>query len=86
MVCASNPLSTQDDVAAALVSDPRVLVLDEPLSALDENTREHMYMLLNEVQQHTGVTALHITHSSREAEQLADRVLRMEDGKVREEG
>jgi ABC-type molybdate transport system ATPase subunit len=67
----------------ALSFSPSTLVLDEPLSALDENTREHMYILLNEVQRHTGVTALHITHSRGEVTQLADLLLLLENGRVR---
>lgn len=67
----------------ALAFHPSTLVLDEPLSALDERTREQMYGLLKEVQRHTGVTALHITHSRAEARYLADHFLVMEDGKVR---
>ena len=69
----------------ALSLNPRVLLLDEPLSALDENMRDDMAELLKRTQREHSLTALHITHSSREAEQLADRVLRMEKGKVREE-
>jgi molybdate/tungstate transport system ATP-binding protein len=68
----------------ALALNPRVLLLDEPLSALDENMRDEMADLLKRTQREHSLTALHITHSSRETEQLADRVLRMEDGKVRE--
>lgn len=64
----------------ALASEPRVLLLDEPLSALDEDTRDEMAVLLKRSQREHGVTALHITHSSREAEQLADWVVRLEDG------
>lgn len=69
----------------ALALNPRVMLLDEPLSALDEDMRDDMAELLKRAQREHALTALHITHSSREAEQLADRVLRMEKGKVREE-
>jgi ABC-type sugar transport system ATPase subunit len=68
----------------ALALNPRVLLLDEPLSALDEDMRDGMAELLGRMQREHSLTALHITHSSREAEQLADRVLRMERGQVRE--
>lgn len=68
----------------ALSFSPSTLVLDEPLSALDDQTREHMYILLNEIQQHTGVTALHITHSRGEVTQLADLLLLLENGRVRQ--
>ncbi len=68
----------------ALSFHPRILLLDEPLSALDEETREEMYQLLREVQHQTGVTTLHITHSPAEARRLADQLLLLEDGKVRQ--
>jgi ABC-type sugar transport system ATPase subunit len=67
----------------ALAFRPRVLLLDEPLSALDDETRAAMYTLLRSVQRTTGVTALHVTHSRAEAEALADRVLVLQDGAVR---
>lgn len=66
----------------ALSASPGVLCLDEPLSALDESTREEMYELLKIARDETGVTALHITHSQHEADRLADRVLRLSKGKV----
>jgi molybdate/tungstate transport system ATP-binding protein len=66
----------------ALSFQPRVLCLDEPLSALDEETREQMYSLLRRVRDQTGVTALHVTHSREEAEQLADCVFHVQDGRV----
>lgn len=67
----------------ALASHPSVLCLDEPLSALDDETREMTYELLKSVQQQTGVTALHITHSLAEAKVLADRFFKLESGSVR---
>ena len=63
----------------ALAVEPRVLLLDEPISALDEDMRDDMMALLKRIQQEHAITVLHVTHSSREAEQLADCVLRMED-------
>ena len=66
----------------ALAFHPRVLLLDEPLSALDDDARESMYDLLQQVQRRTGVTTLHITHSRREAARLGDVVLRLEAGRV----
>jgi ABC-type sugar transport system ATPase subunit len=67
----------------ALAVQPKVLLLDEPLSALDEDARDEMVELLKRIQIEHSVTVLHVTHSSREAEQLADVVLRMEGGKIR---
>ena len=66
----------------ALAVEPRVLLLDEPISALDEDMRDEMMSLLKSIQQKHAVTVLHVTHSSREAERLADRVLQMEDGVI----
>lgn len=68
----------------ALAFSPTVLCLDEPLSSLDEDTRQEMCDLLRRVTRATGVTALHITHSSSEARLLGDRLFRLEGGAVRE--
>jgi ABC-type sugar transport system ATPase subunit len=68
----------------ALAYRPRILLLDEPLSALDEETRMEMYGLLRSVQRSTGVTTLHVTHSLTEARQLGDRILLLRDGTVLE--
>jgi ABC-type sugar transport system ATPase subunit len=66
----------------ALAFHPPVLLLDEPLSALDEATRSEMYELLGSVRRHTGVTVLHVTHTAADADRLADMVLRLENGQV----
>jgi len=67
----------------ALAARPGVLCLDEPLSALDDTSREEMYHLLKSVREHSGVTTLHITHSRADARRLADVVFRLEEGRVR---
>ena len=69
----------------ALAHPPGVLLLDEPLSALDDATREEMYGLLQTVQKQTGVTTLHVTHSLREAHRLANRLLVLRNGRIEEE-
>ena len=66
----------------ALSFRPTVLLLDEPLSALDETTRLEMYEVLRRVKETTGVTMLHVTHSKDDAEALADQRLVLNDGKV----
>ncbi len=66
----------------ALSFRPTVLLLDEPLSALDDETRHHMYEVLGRIRRHTRVTVLHITHNHEDAARLADRILRLEDGRV----
>jgi molybdate/tungstate transport system ATP-binding protein len=67
----------------ALAARPKILLLDEPLSALDDKTWEGMVELLGEVRRATGVTTLHVTHRREEARRLADRVLILADGAVR---
>jgi ABC-type sugar transport system ATPase subunit len=72
-------------LARALAAKPKVLLFDEPLSALDEDTRDEIAAVLKHTQRVAGVTALHITHSRREAAQLADTIFQLEDGCVREQ-
>jgi len=68
----------------ALSFHPSVLLLDEPFSALDETTRDEMHSLLRNVTQSTGVTTLHVTHSSFEADALASRRFVLDNGVVSE--
>lgn len=68
----------------ALAAKPKVLLLDEPLSALDEDRRDDVATLLKRVQQEFSLTALHITHSRGEAERLADVLFHLTAGKVLE--
>jgi ABC-type sugar transport system ATPase subunit len=68
----------------ALAARPSVLCMDEPLTALDDETREEMIGLLHSVRKATGATVLHITHSREEARRLADRLFVLEAGIVRE--
>jgi len=69
----------------ALSFDPAVLLLDEPLSALDETTRRDMHRLLKRVKEATGVTTLHVTHSNEEAEVLADHRFVLDGGIIRQD-
>ncbi|MFN4257751.1 MAG: ABC transporter ATP-binding protein [Gemmataceae bacterium] len=66
----------------ALAFDPHLLLLDEPLSALDEDTRAEMHDLLIAVRERTGVTVLHVTHNQSEARKLADVVFTLKGGAV----
>jgi ABC-type sugar transport system ATPase subunit len=68
----------------ALSFRPRVLLLDEPLGALDEGTRDRLCELLRTVQRLHGLTVLHITHSRSEARQLADKLLTLNGGRIEE--
>jgi molybdate/tungstate transport system ATP-binding protein len=69
----------------ALASHPPVLLLDEPLSSLDDDTRDTLIELLARLRDSREVTVLHVTHNRGEAERLGEIVFRLEDGKVREE-
>ncbi|MEZ6058094.1 MAG: ABC transporter ATP-binding protein [Planctomycetaceae bacterium] len=62
----------------ALASNPPVLLLDEPLSALDPSTRGNMQDLLRNIAKQTGVTILHVTHNAEEARQLATHRFHLE--------
>ncbi len=66
----------------ALAARPAVLLLDEPLSALDQATRIEMHEWLCKVKVATGVTTLHVTHNSEEADALADLRLVLQNGRV----
>jgi ABC-type sugar transport system ATPase subunit len=66
----------------ALAARPQVLLLDEPLSALDDDTREPLADLLHRVQRETAVTVLHVTHHRSEAARLADVLFRLDAGSV----
>ena len=67
----------------ALSFHPRVLCLDEPLSALDHETRLDICTLLADIQSEIGVTVLHITHDPNEATRLAQRLFRLGNGAIR---
>lgn len=69
----------------ALSFRPHVLCLDEPLSALDSETRTQMCELLETVRRQTNVTTLHVTHNLEEAVALADCLFRIEDGQIKTE-
>lgn len=68
----------------ALAARPAILLLDEPLSALDQATRTEMHQWLRKVKAATGVTTLHVTHNEDEAEALADRRFVLESGCITE--
>jgi len=68
----------------ALATQPKVLLLDEPLSAIDEELRDDLADLLRRVQREHGITALHITHSRAEAHRVADVLFQIRDGRITE--
>ena len=69
-------------LARALITNPRVLLLDEPLSALDEFLRLHMRGELKRMQKEVGITFVHVTHTQPEAIALADLVVVMDQGEI----
>lgn len=73
-------------LARALVYEPRLLLLDEPLSNLDAKLRLEMRHELRELVDRLGVTTLYVTHDQEEALALSDRVALMQDGSIVEEG
>ncbi len=68
----------------ALAMRPQVLLFDEPLSALDDDTRQEMYELLQAVRRAMPVTVLHVTHNRDEASRLGDRFFQLRDGRIGE--
>jgi len=73
-------------LARALITEPRVLLLDEPLSALDPFLRIEMRSELKALQRKLGISFIHVTHSQDEAMALADLILVMNDGIVEQYG
>jgi molybdate/tungstate transport system ATP-binding protein len=68
----------------ALAFHPKILLLDEPLNALDEATRDRLCQLLKSIQKQSGLTTLHVTHSRAEARQLADKLFLLVHGRIEE--
>ncbi|HJL56351.1 MAG: ABC transporter ATP-binding protein [Arenicellales bacterium] len=69
-------------LARALIKQPKVLLLDEPLGALDKKLREQMQIELRQLQQQIGITFLFVTHDQEEALTLSDRIAVMSEGQV----
>jgi len=69
-------------LARALASDPDLLLLDEPLSALDARLRKLLRRQIREIQLKTGITTLYVTHDQEEAMAISDQVILMKDGRV----
>ncbi|MCQ8189354.1 ABC transporter ATP-binding protein [Streptomyces rugosispiralis] len=73
-------------VARALINHPRVLLLDEPLGALDLKLRRQMQLELKRIQTEVGITFIHVTHDQEEAMTMADTVAVMNGGRVEQRG
>lgn len=69
-------------LARALAKEPKLLLFDEPLSALDPQLRERLQMEIRRVQQKLGVTTIYVTHSQDEAFAISDRVAIIDDGRI----
>ncbi|KND62143.1 Putrescine transport ATP-binding protein PotA [Candidatus Burkholderia verschuerenii] len=73
-------------LARAIVTNPSVLLLDEPLGALDKNLREGMQFELKQLQSELGVTSVMVTHDQEEALTMSDRVVVMNHGRILQAG
>lgn len=73
-------------LARALVVEPDVLLLDEPLGALDRRLRDQMQIELKRIQRESGITTIIVTHDQEEALSLSDRIAVMLDGRIEETG
>ena len=73
-------------LARALVTEPRILLLDEPLSALDAHLRVRMQAEITELQRRLGITFVYVTHNQSEAFAMASRVVIMNEGRIQQIG
>ncbi|MGU7775953.1 ABC transporter ATP-binding protein [Burkholderia sp. MR1-5-21] len=73
-------------IARALAYDPPLLLMDEPLSALDKKLREEIQLELRRIHQETGVTILYVTHDQEEALRLSDRIAVFNQGRIEQVG
>ena len=73
-------------VARALVFNPRVLLMDEPLGALDKQLRESLQLEIKQLHDQLGVTIVYVTHDQQEALVMSDRIAVMNDGRIEQIG
>jgi ABC-type Fe3+/spermidine/putrescine transport system ATPase subunit len=73
-------------LARMLATDPRVLLFDEPLSALDRNLRDTLKYSILDLQRRTGKTAIYVTHDQSEAFAISDRIFVMNEGRIEQAG
>jgi putative spermidine/putrescine transport system ATP-binding protein len=69
-------------LARAIVFEPRILLMDEPLSALDKQLREHMQVELRQLHEKLGMTTVYVTHDQREALTMSDRIAVIDKGRI----
>jgi spermidine/putrescine ABC transporter ATP-binding subunit len=73
-------------IARALVFNPRVLLMDEPLGALDRQLRDRLQLELRQLQKRVGITCIYVTHDQEEAMLLSDRIAILRDGRLQQLG
>ena len=73
-------------LARGLITEPNILLLDEPLSQLDANLRIEMRDLIRQIQAELGITSIFVTHDQEEAVMLADRIALMLEGRIQQDG
>ncbi|MFA5542294.1 MAG: ABC transporter ATP-binding protein [Bacilli bacterium] len=73
-------------LARAIINRPQILLLDEPLSALDLKLRQNMQYELKEIQKKLGITFIYVTHDQEEAMTMSDRIIVMKDGVIQQMG
>ncbi|NMU52424.1 ATP-binding cassette domain-containing protein, partial [Vibrio parahaemolyticus] len=73
-------------IARAVVNKPKVLLLDESLSALDYKLRKQMQIELKQLQRQLGITFIFVTHDQEEALSMSDRIIVMRDGVIEQDG
>ena len=80
------PQQQRVSIARALVNEPKVLLLDEPLGALDAKIRKQMQVELKKIQQEVGITFIYVTHDQEEALSMSDTVVVMNNGEIQQIG
>ena len=73
-------------IARALINEPEVLLLDEPLGALDLKLRQEMQLELKKIQKKLGITFIYVTHAQEEALTMSDEIIVMNNGKIQQKG
>ena len=71
-------------VARALIFDPKLMLMDEPLSALDKNLRDQMQLEIREIHEQVGITIVYVTHDQAEAMTMSTRIVVFDDGVVQQ--
>jgi ABC-2 type transport system ATP-binding protein len=77
---------TRMNLTKALMNDPKLLLLDEPTASLDPDIADKTRMLLLKIQKERGITILYTSHNMEEVEEICDRVIFVNQGKIKDEG